>query len=61
MTESVKKVSKEIQIVSKARIDSRADLIEPIDFSFKDLMNLQGLFFVKIEFYLTIFWFINFF
>lgn len=26
----------------KSRIDSRAQIIDPIDFSFKDLMSLEG-------------------
>ncbi|RNA19331.1 leucine-rich repeat-containing 51-like, partial [Brachionus plicatilis] len=41
MTEPAKKPVKENQIQAKSRIDSRADLIDPIDFSFKDLMNLE--------------------
>jgi hypothetical protein len=30
-------------IIAKARIDSKAELIEPIDYSFRDLMNFTGL------------------
>lgn len=43
MTELTKKPIKENQIQAKSRIDSRAELIDPIDFSFKDLMNLEGI------------------
>jgi hypothetical protein len=27
---------------AKARIDSKAEILEPIDFSFKELMNIRG-------------------
>ena len=36
------KKSKDMQIIAKPRIDSKADLIDSIDFSFKDIMNLEG-------------------
>lgn len=42
MTEPLKKPQKESQVQAKSRVDSRADIIDPIDFSFKDLMNLEG-------------------
>lgn len=42
MSESLKKIQKESQVQAKSRIDSRAEIIDPIDFSFKDLMNLEG-------------------
>ena len=45
MTEVAKKVKIEDEIV-KARTDSKAELIEPIDFSFKDLMVFEGFFFL---------------
>jgi hypothetical protein len=34
-------------MVAKARIDSKAEFIEPIDYSFRDLMNFSGFFFLK--------------
>ncbi len=42
MSEKLKKISKEIQERAKPVIDSKAELIEPIDYSFKDLMSLEG-------------------
>jgi len=53
MNEAIKKVKLENEVV-KARTDSKAELIEPIDFSFKDLMKFEGwkfymkLFFINI-------------
>lgn len=41
MNDTVKK-QRENQIDVKPRIDSNAQLIDPIDFSFKDLMNFAG-------------------
>lgn len=35
-------LNKEIQNKAKSRIDSKAESIEPIDYSFKDLMSLEG-------------------
>ena len=42
MTEIVKKQKQENELV-KAKTDSKAELIEPIDFSFKDLMMFEGM------------------
>lgn len=39
MSEVIKKEHNQIQ--AKPRIDSRAEIIDPIDFSFKDLMHLE--------------------
>lgn len=41
-SEKLKKFSQEIQDRAKPRIDAKAESIEPIDFSFKDLMSLEG-------------------
>jgi hypothetical protein len=30
------------KVVGSPRVDAKAEYLEPIDFSFKDLMNLQG-------------------
>ena len=30
------------KVIGTPRIDSKAEYLDPIDFSFKDLMNLQG-------------------
>ena len=38
-----KKNKNENQVAIKSRIDSKAELIEPIDYSFKDLMNFEGM------------------
>jgi len=51
MNEAIKKVKLENEVV-KARTDSKAELIEPIDFSFKDLMKFEGWkFYMKLFFY----------
>ena len=42
MSEKSKKPGKEFQENAKARIDAKAESIEPIDYSFKDLMSLEG-------------------
>lgn len=52
MSEVSKKNPKENQIQAKSRIDSKAELIEPIDFSFKDLMHLEGFQCDKIFYFL---------
>ena len=50
MNEAIKKVKLENEVV-KARTDSKAELIEPIDFSFKDLMKFEGWkFYIKLFF-----------
>lgn len=41
MNEAIMKVKQENEHI-KARTDSKAELIEPIDFSFKDLMKFEG-------------------
>ena len=42
MADSKKKQQAEEPMVTKPRIDCKTQLIEPIDFSFKDLLQLQG-------------------
>ena len=37
------------KVIGTPRIDAKAEYLDPIDFSFKDLMNLQG----KIKSFLT--------
>jgi hypothetical protein len=54
MTEVANKKNKEEVIVGESRIDTKAVFYEPIDFSFKDMLQLSGkvypitiIFFVK--------------
>ena len=42
MNDPMKKLKQENEFV-KAKTDSKAELIEPIDFSFKDLMVFEGI------------------
>lgn len=49
MSDALKKRSKESQIPAKSRTDSRAIIIEPIDYSFKDLMVLEGMIINKLR------------
>lgn len=42
MSDKQKKIAKELQEKARPRIDCKAELIEPIDFSFKDMMSLEG-------------------
>ena len=46
MTETPKKTSKNInqQALIRSKTDSKAVLVDQIDFSFRDLMVLEGLF-----------------
>jgi hypothetical protein len=39
----INKKYKEHQVETKSRIDSKAQIIDPIDFSFKDIMNFEGI------------------
>lgn len=41
MTEVARKNREEV-IFAESRIDSKAVIYEPIDFSFKDMLNLSG-------------------
>lgn len=50
MSEKLKKITKEVQEKARPKIDCKAELIDPIDFSFKDLMSLEG-----TQKYITIF------
>ncbi len=43
MTE-VSRKNKDTAVVGVSRIDSKAVIHEPIDFSFKDMLNLEGTF-----------------
>jgi hypothetical protein len=43
MSETHKKQQhKEHQVAARSRIDSNAQLIDPIDYSFKDILNFEG-------------------
>jgi hypothetical protein len=41
MSEITKKYKDQVE--TKSRIDSKAQIIDPIDFSFKDIMNFEGI------------------
>lgn len=36
------KTPKEAQVLAKSRIDDRAQIIEPIDYSFKEIISING-------------------